>query len=436
MLATAAATVPLPQQFVLANGIRLLVYENPTNDIIAARCFLGAGSTQEPTCQSGLLNLLATVLTKGTSRLSSIEIAEIVESRGASLGTDVSTDYFLLSLKTVSEDFAELLTLSAELLREPTFPEVEVALEKQLLLQAIRNQQEQPTNVAYDLLRRSLYGSHPYAFDSLGRLETVSQLTSADLQAAHQRFFRPDQLVISIAGNLDAQQAVSRVEAAFGDWYATGSRPEDLDLPPVQLGPAFSSQARETQQIMLMLGYPTVPVTDPDYAALKLASTYLGNGMSSRLFVELREKQGLAYDTSAFFPTRLGPAPFVAYIGTAPDNAHQALAGLLGEVERLSQDRLTPEELQTSQNKLLGQYALSKQTNAQVAQIFGWYEILGLGATFDLDFQRAIAAVTVEDIRRAAQRFLQRPHITAVGPVEALQQAQQVAGSAAVGHVS
>jgi zinc protease len=182
---------------------------------------------------------------------------------------------------------------------------------------------------------------------------------------------------------------------------------------------------------MLMLGYPTVPVTDPDYSALKLASTYLGNGMSSRLFVELREKLGLAYDTSAFFPTRLGPAPFVAYIGTAPENAQQALAGLLREVERLSSQPLTPEELQTSQNKLLGQYALSKQTNAQVAQIFGWYEILGLGPTFDLEFQRAIATVTAEDICLAAERYLRCPHITGVGPEPALEQAKAVAEASA-----
>ena len=140
---------------VLDNGIVVLVAENPAADIIAARIFVRAGSCWEPQEQAGLAHLVSAVLTKGTPELSSLEIAERVESVGASLSADAAADYFLLSLKTVTSDFAEILRLAGQLLRSPTFPEVEVELERRLAMQAIRSQQEQPFTIAFEQLRAS-----------------------------------------------------------------------------------------------------------------------------------------------------------------------------------------------------------------------------------------------------------------------------------------
>jgi zinc protease len=160
--------------------------------------------------------------------------------------------------------------------------------------------------------------------------------------------------------------------------------------------------------------------TIEDYAALKLLNSYLGNGLSSRLFVELREKRGLAYEVSAFYPTRLDPAQFVVYMGTAPENTDIALEGLQMEVDRLKEHSLDSEELQAAKNKVLGQYALGKQTNAQIAQIFGWYETLRLGIEFDLHFQEQIAAVTAELAQNVALQYLVEPYVSVVGPAAAV----------------
>jgi len=159
-----------------------------------------------------------------------------------------------------------------------------------------------------------------------------------------------------------------------------------------------------------------VAVDDPAYSVLKLLSTYLGNGLSSRLFVELREKRGLAYDISAFFPTRLEPAPFIVYMGTAPENTDIAIEGLSQEVARLSEVKLSDTELQGAKNKFLGQYALGKQTNGSIAQTYGWYESLGLGIDFDHAFPQAIAQVTSEKAQATAQKYLQDPFISIVKP--------------------
>jgi zinc protease len=171
-----------------------------------------------------------------------------------------------------------------------------------------------------------------------------------------------------------------------------------------------------------MLGYLAPSVKNPDYAAMKLLNTYLGNGLSSRLFVELREKRGLAYDVSALYATRLDAAQFVAYMGTAPENTVTAFEGLRTEVDRLAHTKLDEEELQACKNKMLGQYALGKQTNSQIAQVLGWYEILELGIKFDEQFQAEIAAVTTAQAQEAAKKYFIEPYISLVGPEAAIQE--------------
>jgi zinc protease len=425
---------------VLNNGIVVLVTENPAADIVAARMFLRAGSCYEKPEKAGLAHLMSTVMTKGcqtpkSSRdtsgeypktLSSMEIAEAVESFGASLGTDSTSDYFVVSVKTVTADFPEILALAASIMRFPTFPELEVELERRLALQDIRSQKEQPFSVAFEQLRKAMYQNHPYAMSGLGDETTMGNLTRDDLVEFHQTYFRPDSLVISIAGRIDYDRAVKLVEDIFGDWQPPINQPlPQLNFPDIamlspSIAPRIVATPQNTQQSILMLGYLAPSVHSPDYAALKLLSTYLGNGLSSRLFVELREKRGLAYEVSALYPTRLLTTSFVVYMGTAPENTETALAGLRTEVDLLSAAKLEPDSLQAAKNKILGQYALGKQTNAQLAQIYGWYEILGLGIGFDTGFQDAIAAVTAEAALEAACKSLREPYISLVGQQEAI----------------
>lgn len=406
---------------VLNNGIVVLVAENQAADIIAARIFVRAGSCYEKQQQAGLAYLLSAVLAKGCERFSSLEIAERVESVGASLSTDTAADYFLVSLKTVTTDFAEIFRLAAQVMRFPTFPEGEVELERRIALQDIRSQQEQPFSIAFDQLRQMMYQNHPYAMSALGDETTMSSLSRVDLVQYHQTYFRPDNIVISIAGRVTITEAVALVEEVFGDWQVpTSQKIPTLDLPELQVKPYHSMIPQQTQQSIVMLGYLGPSVCSTDYATLKLLSTYLGNGLSSRLFVELREKRGLAYEVSAFYPTRLFPASFVVYMGTAPENTKIAISGLRAEVDLLCTTQIEEDEFQAAKNKILGQYALGKQTNAQIAQIYGWYEILGLGIDFDTEFQQLVAAVSAKEAMEAARRYLREPYVSLVGQEEAI----------------
>ncbi|MDF5720910.1 MAG: pitrilysin family protein [Rhizonema sp. PD37] len=413
---------------VLNNGIVVLVTENPSADIVATRIFVRAGSCYENRTEAGLTYLLSAVLTKGCDNLSSLEIAEQIESVGASLSADTSADYFLLSLKTVTADFAEILRLAARILRNPTFPEAEVELEKRIALQDIRSQQEQPFSIAFEQLQQIIYQKHPYAMSALGDEITMNRLKREDLVRYHQTYFRPDNIVISIAGRVTIADTVALVEEVFGDWHSLAEPPQPILNFPLNVEPQHKATYKQTQQSIVMLGYLGASVLSADYAALKLLSTYLGNGLSSRLFVELREKRGLAYDVSAFYPTRLFPASFVVYMGTAPENTKIAVAGLWAEVDLLCRNQLEEDALTAAKNKILGQYALGKQTNAQIAQIYGWYEILGLGIDFDRKFQEQIMAVSVADAIAAACQYLREPYVSLVGQEDAVSTAMPFPG--------
>lgn len=411
---------PATLRTTLPNGLTVIAVENPVADIIASRIFIRAGQMSETPEISGLFDLLTAVLVKGTKTKTAIDIAEIVESIGASLGADVASDYSVVSLKTVSADFETVLGLAAEILREPSFADNEIELERRLILQGLKSMKEQPFGVAYNHLREALFAGHPYGLPHALSEERMKTFTQTDLLKVYQKFFRPDNMVMTVVGRISPPLAVKLAEQYFGDWEVPNVPLPAVSFPEIAVAAQKIVTVQQTNQAFIVLGHLAGEVTDSDYAALKLISTYLGNGLSSRLFVELREKQGLAYDVSAFYPTRLGRSQFVAYIGTAPENVEVALAGLQQELERLKTTPLTAEELQVSKNKILGQYALGKQTNGQIAQTYGWYEILGLGMEFDERFGEAIAAVTIEDIQAAAQRCFTEQTLSILGPAAAV----------------
>ncbi len=401
----------------LANGITVLTIVNPSADIVSGKFFIPAGSRWEPSDRSGLAHLLTSLLTKGTKQLSALEIADRIESVGAGLGADATTDYIQLSLKTVREDVTDIFKLAGEILRTPSFLEAQIELERKLTLQAIKSQTEQPFNNAYRQLRESLYGTHPYARSPLGTTATVSQITRQDLLNYHHAHIRPDRLIICFAGRISHDEAIDLVKRVFGDWEIPAGEPPTLVTQAVITQPQERSEYQATQQSIVMLGYLAPAIHEPDCIPLKLINSYLGNGMSSRLFVELREKRGLAYDVSAFYPTKLDASHFAAYMGTAASNTQVAVSGLRAEIDRLCVTHLTPTELQTAKDRLLGQYALGKQTNGQLAQTYGWYELMGLDLEFDRQFSERIQKLTPAQIKTVAAQYLSEPYISIVSPL-------------------
>jgi predicted Zn-dependent peptidase len=403
----------------LTNGLKVLVVPNPVVDIVSFRFFVRSGAREQTL--PGIAHLVGALLTKGSERHSSLELAGKVEALGAFLGADSNPDYMLVSAKSLGEDFPTVLALAAELLHGAIFPEAELELERRVTLQALRSQQERPVTVAYNQLRAALYGDHPYAFSDLGTEWGVGSLTREDLNAFYRTHFRPDNTVFVAVGPLEPERVLRLIEEHLGAWSAPHAPLLRRPLLEGSLGRSQKlRQVQPTQQSTVMIGYEAAAVRSEDFPALKLIGAYLGNGLSSRLFTELREKRGLAYEVSAFYPTRLDRSHFVAYIGTAPDNTRTCEEGLRFETERLAEAALCDEEVETARSKLLGQYALGKQTNSQIAQLLGWYEALGLGVGFDEEYIRTLGAVAATDLREVARRYFHSPVVSLVGPEQAL----------------
>jgi zinc protease len=202
----------------LPNGITLIVTPSNTTDIVAGRIFVRAGSYFDPVDRSGLSNLLATLLTKGTTDLSAMEIASRIESVGAGVGTEANNDHIEVSFKSVTADFADILRLVGEIMRSPEFPPAQIALEQKLAIERIRSQSERPLTLAFQQLRESIYQDHPYAQALLGNVNSVGSITRDELLAFHRTYFRPDLITISIAGNVTLAAAEKLVDEVFLDW--------------------------------------------------------------------------------------------------------------------------------------------------------------------------------------------------------------------------
>jgi zinc protease len=398
----------------LPNGITLIVTPSNTTDIVAGRIFIKAGSYFDPVDRSGTSNLIATLLTKGTTELSAMEIASRIESVGAGVSAEANNDHIEVSFKSVTADFPEILRLVGEIIRNPAFPAEQVTLEKKLVVERIRSQSERPLTLAFQQLRESIYHSHPYARPLLGMSSNVTNINRQELVDFHQTYFRPDLVTISIAGNVDLTVVEQLIDEV--DWFLPAS-PAPAITPHLIEAPAQrQTLAKDTKQSIVMLGHLSVAATDPDYFALRAIDSYLGSGLSSRLFVELREKRGLAYEVASVFSTKVDRSIFAVYMGTANEKVSMAINGLQGEMARLCVAKLSEEELADTKTKLLGKYALSKQTNGQLAYIYGWYESLGLGWDFDQTLSKSIEALTTDKIEEVAVKYFDRPyHLSVVG---------------------
>jgi zinc protease len=400
----------------LPNGITLIVTPSNTTDIVAGRIFIKAGSYFDPVDRSGTSNLIATLLTKGTTELSAMEIASRIESVGAGVSAEANNDHIEVSFKSVTADFAEILRLVGEIIRNPAFPTEQVTLEKKLVVERIRSQSERPLTLAFQQLRESIYHSHPYARPLLGLSSNVMSINRQELVDFHQTYFRPDLVTISIAGNVDLKVVEQLVDEVFIDWFLPASAAPAITPHLIEAPAQRQTLAKDTKQSIVMLGHLSVAATDPDYFALRAIDSYLGSGLSSRLFVELREKRGLAYEVASVFSTKVDRSIFAVYMGTANEKVSMAINGLQGEMARLCVAKLSEEELADTKTKLIGKYALSKQTNGQLAYIYGWYESLGLGWDFDQTLSKSIDALTTDKIEEVAVKYFDRPyHLSVVG---------------------
>jgi len=412
------------EQRQLPGGCPLWLLHHPGPSILSAKLWLRGGSSADPVGRRGQAQLLAGVLSRGCGSYSGEALADLVEGSGAGLRCEASEDGTLISLKCASDDAAALLPLLLQMVRSPWLVDDQIDLERQLNLQTLQRQREDPFQLSHDQLRRQLFGDGPYGHDPLGDEDDLPQVQRHHLQESAADLGGQGSVLV-LAGQIPT--GVEEILLAGLDGGPWTTHASQRQRGPGGQGPRGLASCRDdTEQLVLMLGCSTVPLGGPDALALRLLHCHLGVGMSSRLFVALREEQGLAYDVGVHHPARLGDAPFVFHLSSSSDRSGDATAGLLREWQRLLDQPLSPSELTLALAKFRGQEALGRQTTSQLADRLALVLGHGLPADFaDRSLQEA-ARLSPADLQAAARRLLGQPSLSLCGPAKALQQAERV----------
>ena len=414
MSVTARAAEPIRREQ-LTNGLTILVRENPTVPVVAASVMVRVGSRWEREGNTGITNLLQQVMVKGTRSRTALQIAEEAEDIGGSISGSGDIDTSEIRGVALSRHWRRLLELLADVSLRPTLPDREIEGERRSVQSALKSRADQPFQRAYDAAMERVYGSHAYALPALGRGTAVARLDRATLLDHYRTFYRAGRTIVSVSGDVSASEVIAEIRLLFADMSGGDGAVAERGAAPT------SAAGRElvtypAAQAQIMVAYLGPSIAHKDYAAVKVLSVALGGGMAGRLFTELRDKQGLAYSTGAMNPSRVEPSVLVAYLGTAPTNADRAEEGMLRELGRIAQERVSPEELARAKSYLLGQFNLDRRTNARLAWYQAFFEAAGVGYDFAPRYVRAVEAVTADDLLRVAQTYLSRPTVVSLRP--------------------
>ncbi|MFM7674046.1 MAG: M16 family metallopeptidase [Synechococcus sp.] len=423
---TPSAAIPRPalEHHSLPGGLPLVLQRRPDPGILAARLWLRGGSSADPSGARGAHQVLAGLLTRGCGTLGPQALADLVEGLGASLRCEASEDNVLLSLKCAAEDGATLLPLLLAMVRSPWLQPDQFDLEQQLNLQALQRQKEDPFQLCHDQLRQQLYGHGPYGHDPLG-VEGDLECLQLEALGPLQQGLGQEGAVLVLCGAAEAPLVEALAEDLEREPWSRPAPASGVG-PQGQPGARLTTCPQDTEQMVLMLGAATVPLGHPDGLALRLLHSHLGLGMSSRLFVVLREEQGLAYEVGVHMPARRGATPFVFHLSTSAERAAEACRSLLEEWQRLLEEPLGPEELALALAKFRGQDAMGRQTCGQIAERLALVLGHGLPEHYVEQALRQVGELDGAALQATARRCLARPHLSLCGPAAALEAASAV----------
>ncbi len=390
----------------LNNGIRSLFWESPFTRIATVQCFFPGGKRLESPRNAGISQLIAHQLL--------LDHHDFLEELGSAITVEVEADYFVISGKCLGEDLGELLTFLGNLLPRIHFNSHTLAKVKTEFIDRINEQQYNPFHCAYEQLQPLIYGNHPYGLDAWGTIESLDLLQIEDLQQHYDRFLSPRHLTVAITANSAPDRVGALVASAFGHWSSVVAAPI-LEHQAADFHSGIEHHPWEGAQTWLMVAFPAPTVHDRDFFAMKIINAHLGNGSSSQLFQVLREQKGLVYDVSTHCPTRFDRSHLLIHCTTDSDLQLQVKELILHETDRLQDIPLNNEALELAKSKLLGHYALAKQTTAQLAHINGWYHTLQLPPDFDFQFVKQIEQTTAQQIQAVAQKYLATYAVSIVG---------------------
>lgn len=403
----------------LANGAYFVGQEVSASRLAVVSVRIPAGAARDDK-RPGLASVTGQLLSRGTRRRNEASLNEELDRLGATLTVGVGRDAVDVSLSCLVEALDAALPLFAEVLLEPAFPAEQLESVRQQALTALR-QAEQSTRARADVLLRALIypPGHPYHHRVLGTAETLETLSSEEVRAFHETFYRPAGAVVAVAGGVNLGRVRASLEQALASWQGEAPR---LTIPPVEAsatGQRRSESLPAKQQADVALGIVTVPRQHPDFEALRLANVVLGRlGLMGRIGARVRERSGLAYYAASTLETGLGPGYWSAYAGVAPVHVERVIAEIVEEIERFRDEGPEARELADAKTALAGTIVLGLATAGGVAGALLDLAFYGLGLDYLERLPELLAGIDETMVRDAALRYFdpKRLHIVVVGP--------------------
>lgn len=392
----------------LANGIPVLVHENPTHHLVNLRFLVHAGSVEDTPAQAGLASFTGSSLLRGTERYAFEHINEVVDSTGMSIHTSAGTHLAIISLRCLTDDLPTGLELISDILCCPIFPDDEVTKLREQILTRIRHEQYSTRAVARRLFREAAYPlNHPYRLSPTGDQETVSAISRDDLAAAYHLRYGPARTFVVASGDVSSTDLCDLLATHVGNWQSLVSLvPEIPDAGDAQPSRNQREVAGKTQSD-LVFGTLAFRRDHPEWEALRQATVIFGQlGLSGRLGAKVRDEQGLAYGVHANLESSLSRASWTVGAGVNPTNVDRALDSIRSELDKLLADGVTEDELAGAQRYLIGGMALQLETNSGITSVMQQIELFDLGLDYVEQRPKLIQAVTRDGILNTVRQHL------------------------------
>jgi predicted Zn-dependent peptidase len=407
------------QKITLNNGLRLITSSMPHTRSVSIVFFVGVGPRYEVESQAGISHFIEHLCFKGTEkRRSSKEISEAIESVGGVLNGGTDKELTTFWCRVSSQHFLLALDVLVDLLRNSRFEARDIDQERQIIIEEINMSLDSPRQRVAMLMDELLWPRQPLGRDIAGNKETVTALTHRQMLDFFSKHYLPNNTVVSIAGDIEPEQAPDIINQALGDWRPNNVVP-GFPSNSSQEAARLHTEFRDTEQVNLCLGVPGPSFFHSDRYAVDLLSIILGEGMSSRLFIEIREQQGLAYDIHSYADHFADSGAFIIHAGVDPGRVDEALKAIISQLTQLKQ-HISEAELNKAKEIGKGRLLLSLENSRNVAAWFGAQEILTNRILTADEVMSLVEAVTIEDLKRVAQQLLtdEKLNLAIVGPVK------------------
>jgi zinc protease len=399
-----SVSFPKPSEKTLKNGLRVIAVERKGVPIVSAELVVRSGAEVDPADLSGLADVTAALLTKGTAKRSAPEIAEAVEALGGSLDSSGGWDNSSASLTVMSAKFEQALEIMADVVRNPSFKEDEIERYRAQALDDLNVALSQPGTVARFVASRVVFGDSPYGHPVGGTVESLARIKRDDVVRLHSTYYRPDNAILVIGGDIAPSAAFKLAERLFGDWARPSSA---LPAPAAMAAPAAKARIvvvdmPDAGQAAVYLTRPGIKRADPDYFKGIVANAVLGGGYSARLNQEIRIKRGLSYGSRSGLDTRRDVGPFVASAQTKNESGAEVAGLLVGELKRLANETVAVDELTPRQSTLTGNFARNLETTSGLAGTIAAFALYGLDLDTANGYIASVQKVTAADVQKFA----------------------------------